>query len=207
MKKKLYYAAIIVAMLFVFKSSYAYAASNATVSSWYSDASSIGYWSSKPYVFFTVLSSDSTVASNVTNAVNSWNNAGIPCAVTTSTSAGNIKYYGGTVAQVNAIGYFSVTDDYLGYTTVTSSTSAGTVRYGLQDISVRRYATVYACTLTGSPDQQFTTLHEMGHALGWEGHYTTSKTVVMYPDYSNSLPTSLTNIDKSHLQQIYDIMN
>ncbi|MGN0432723.1 MAG: hypothetical protein ACI4EQ_10255 [Lachnospiraceae bacterium] len=207
MKKKICYAVLAVIMLVAFTSSYAYAANNGTVTSWYSDAYSVGYWSSKPYVFFTVLSSDSTVASNVTTAVNSWNSANIPCAVTTSNSMGNIKYYGGTAAQVNAVGYFSVTDNYAGYTSVSSSSSAGTIRYGLQDISVKKYDTVYACTLTSSSDQQFTTLHEMGHALGWEGHYTTSATVVMYDRYQSTLPKSLTSIDKTHLQQIYDIMN
>lgn len=45
-------------------------------------------------------------------------------------------------------------------------------------------------------------IHEMGHLFGWKGHSTNSSDV-MYEAISSAI--TLTNRDKNHLKQIYDL--
>jgi len=126
-----------------------------------------------------------------------------------SSSSANIAYYGGTVAQINNLKIFDPVESWdVGWTVSESSLEGvwkynSNMKYGYKITEpVRGYIVdrwpippintdpcVNVCT------------HEMGHALGWHGH-TPDWNSVMYPLSSNI--TTLTNIDKRHLTQVYN---
>lgn len=192
-----------VSLFVVFKMSYVYAASPIT-GEWQSNVKSGGYWESCPDVFYTQLSSNS-ISSALNNAVNQWNVAGISCAQTTSPSGAEIRYFGGTRSELNATGNFNYSDNIYGQTSYISVNSAGTTTLNYSEtIALNKYKSVYSSTASGHEYTVNTTLHELGLALGWEGH-AVSTNLVMYAEPNNI--TILTNADVNHLKMIYSAVD
>jgi len=201
-----YIISLLLAMMLVFSISYCavYAITNTNIYiTWYSDAYEVGYWSEAPKTMFTNLSTSFNISTYVNNAVTTWNRAGISSAITTTPSNANIRFYGGTRTQLNAVGFW-YTDDMVGLTALDEITNVGTVN---------NYCTLYEFTKTSASmcnelnteaDNKQLALHEYGHALGWIGHATTTSDV-MYKSVNGV--TSLTTRDKQQLKQVYDAMN
>ena len=99
-------------------------AKSVVFSNWYSDEDWVGYWGSAPKVFFTNLNDSYNVSLDVNTAVNKWTSAGISSSVTVTPTNASIKYYGGTKAQLNGIG-FTYTVNF-----------SGSLIYSLQEGSV-----------------------------------------------------------------------
>lgn len=166
---------------------------------WYSDQTTVGFWSSDPHVFLTNLNSSMEISSYLNSAVNKWKNAGISSSITTTPSSAQIKFYSGTKAELNAIG-FTYTSKNVGDTVWSSSTTAsneGSI------YTVKRLSSVMASACKASNYPAHVVLHEYGHALGWYGHSSNSKDV-MYT-YEEDI-TTLTSRDKNQLIQVYNEM-
>lgn len=196
---------LIIVAFAMFGVSYVYATGYKTVQYWESDAYDVGYWSSSPKIYVTSLSSGSYVASDVTNARNQWNNAGISSSITTSLTQANLFYYGGTKSELNLTGYFNYTSIDVGMTYYDGSSLVDTVYYNTTGMNVYSYSLVYASTSNEATYHLNVTLHELGHALGWRGHCQTYYNSVMY--YQTNNISTLTVYDKRHLKQVYDVMN
>lgn len=196
------HAVISVVMILSFISAYqgVKAVSNVSIpGQWYSNSSAVGYWQSNPYVYITNLGNWSVV-SYVNRAVNAWNNAGIRSSVTNTASNANISYYGGTKAQLNAIG-FSYDGETTGQTIILSKWLAAT-RDG--SAPIYRISSAMASTCKGSDYPVNATMHEYGHALGWYGHFPENSNMVMYKR-ENGVET-LGSEEKYHLTRVYNVM-
>lgn len=190
-----------------------YAADLGTLNVWKSSSYTIGKWSSIPtrvnLVYSNTIGDTAVPLSSITNtAVDEWNyalNTNMSCYNTGS--SGPLTMYTGTKAEMRALGLFShyENDNVVG-STVTTKNFYGTWNCpAIPDKAysytiTRAYCVVYY--ISGRPAERYanTAVHELGHALGWFGHSTSSSDVM----YSNSnTRTSLTYNEISHLRQLY----
>ena len=179
-----------------------------TLSYWESDSSSIGRWSSTPKVYRFPLNSSfsSTFISCVSAAKTQWNtNAGIGLTITDSSSQANIHCYGGTAEEIaEQTGKTAASlSGHSGMTYYNSKTLEGTYTYGSSTKKGYIFSDVLVVVLDLDRDAAYTkktTIHEIGHALGWMGHSSNSSNV-MYQ--GSTTETTLTTADKRHLQQVY----
>jgi predicted Zn-dependent protease len=118
-------------------------------------------------------------------------------------STANIKAYGGSSAELAALGY-NLGSTTLGLT-LWNYSYVGYYTYGS---SVRLAAKMnsavvcikYVSSKTTDEDRN-TCVHEFGHALGFFGH-TASSSTVMYPFGHSGY--ELQTSEKNHLKQVYD---
>lgn len=174
---------------------------------WESDSYEIGRWKNTPSVYQTTLGLDGFTSSNfstyTTHARNQWSNAGISTTSTNSLSNAKIRIYGGNVTAL-ALQNPSINSSMAGYAQVFQQEYDGTWDYkGFQKTgNIHLDAECYIVFKNNQTSDYYksVTTHELGHALGWIGHNSTS-TNVMY-SIANSV-TTLTTVDKRHLGQIY----
>lgn len=192
MKKKTI-TTVLVIMLLTF--SVFAAAIIGTLTYWYSDGSSIGYWTTARKINLNADSSASTTAAQ--NAATQWTNAGISSSwVASGQNIVMFSYPYATCVQLNS----SISTEDAGFT-VTYQSYVGdfdynsTYKRGYEIVLANVYVITDASTnfIGGSA-------HELGHAFGWQGHSSNSSDV-MYP-YNNT-PTTLTTRDKNQLNQVY----
>lgn len=178
--------------------------SNAAIlpGNWYSDEEYGGYWSFDPKVYPVHLNNAVSMTSYISNAVNKWSAAGINSSITMSQTYGNIKFYSGTRAQLNTIG-FAYDNSINGQTIWIDST---TVSSPTAYFEIKKLNQVDAsiCHTIDSGLYEHVALHEYGHALGWGGHASGTSNV-MYA-YSVAENVTLTYYDKKQILQIYEEM-
>lgn len=165
---------------------------------WYSDSYEVGYWANNPKVFYVQLSSFG-VMSYLEKAVNKWKNAGISSSITTTTSDASIKFYSGSKAELNGIG-FVYNSSIIGLTLVDSATVVSNVG---SPHKVKKFSAVSSSVSKEAKYHENVTLHEYGHVLGWIGHSTESADVMQKAQQSK---TTLTTRDKKQLKQVYNEM-
>ena len=185
-------------------------ASAATLSYWYSDASTIGKWSSSPKVWYNKMDSSASFAflSGLLNGASVWNSAlGTTVDVSSGYTTAPIKFYGGTAAQIEGLGIFGkVPDSYFGLTVYTKYTTGGTHTYnGTNKTCVfHQEITGYIVSRSDLSYDNYicTASHEMGHSMGWHGHPSSSQPawVMQQGKLEN---TVLATGEKNHLSQIY----
>lgn len=177
------------------------------LSYWYSDASQISRWTSTPKTWTTVVDgfSSSDFQTYVNHAINEWKNANISTSTASSSSGANIIIRGGTY------------DALLDYIPTLTSSETGKTRIKVNPEGTYRYnnttkigyivteAYVYIVYKPGgtSPSTDAykkTATHELGHALGWDGHSSNSSDVMYGKSHEQK---SLTTRDKLHLKQVY----
>lgn len=201
-----YFLGLICAMILSFTVMYQNRvdAKSVTLSKWYSDGENVGYWKSNPQVYFSNLSSSINIASHVNTAVNKWKNAGIKSTVITTPSSADIKFYGGTKAQLNSIG-FVYTSKTFGHTKWDSST---TVAQAQNSHNIKKITAASASMCSEAKYLDNMAIHEYGHALGWEGHIPEGSEDenknVMYKN--NQDRTTLSKKDINHILQVYNAM-
>jgi len=184
--------------------------SAATLSYWYSDSTIIGKWSSSPKVWYSKIDTTPTFAflSGLINGQDIWNDAlGTSIDVSSSHTSAPIKFYGGTKAQLDALSIFTpVPTTTLGLTSYTSTTLGGTHTYSGSSKTWYTYTQINGYVVSRT-DMNFdnyvkTSSHELGHAMGWRGHpSSTQPTWVMQQGILEN--TSLSTAEKNHLSQIY----
>ncbi|MFA5675279.1 MAG: hypothetical protein WDA65_02040 [Christensenellales bacterium] len=172
---------------------------------WESDADSIGRWNSTPSVYKKKLNSNVSFyfMTGESHARTQWNGAGISTTTTTDKDTANIRVYGGSYNElISEESWVDMAPDDTGYAIsnfvyekdyyYNGSIKTGNI-YVAARIAIRdRGATVDEYCKTST--------HELGHTLGWEGHANGSSNI-MYR-YASSV-TTLTDVDKRHLQQVY----
>lgn len=148
---------------------------------------------------------------SINNSVTEWSRAGISVSKTTNGMGAEIIAYGGTLAEIKIIRP-DYQDSWAGLCVTDSSDKEYIGVYDIYGVpnTVNHYhyttgaiLEVYMREYTLSYDwhKYFMTMtHEIGHGLGFSGHYTSTGTV-MY--YQVNTTTTLTNTELDHLDQVY----
>ena len=174
--------------------------------SWKSNSDCIyHYTSSSIYVKTTNLSSSFTDFNlTYSTGISQWSNAGI--SVQYSNSLSDIDFYGGFYAQLKPF-FPNLQYNHAGYTYPGSYYLEG--YYNLYGTTLTKdcgylIGNGKACVVQRSAatanEYRHTGVHELGHALGYDGHSGTSSDV-MYPTTDSSY--TLTSSEKLHLTQVY----
>ena len=175
-----------------------------SLSYWYSNDTNIGRWTSSPNIVSTKLNNNSSFyyTSGLSTARTQWNSAlGLSMSIS---SSGGIMFFGGTKAELEASGYFSLTSSSCGYTYFTTVAKEGIYTYGNTIIEGYILYLIYSCVIDRGMSADMckeVASHELGHALGYYGHYVSNSTSVMYPTAHENY--TLKSWETSHLQQVY----
>ena len=181
-----------------------------TLSYWYSNDTIIGRWDpslSAITVYKQKLNSNASFnfLDAISTACLNWDDVigkQISSGQSSSFSSAPIRYFGGTLSEVNEMGILTVPSSYNGLTAVYAY-DEGTWTYGGSTKTGKRVVQAIGAIIDwGHTANQYrnTCSHELGHALGWYGHSSSSYDV-MYPNGTSI--TSLSNSDKNHLSQVY----
>ena len=198
------------------------------ISYWYSDASSIGYWQTVPNVYYCLLSGTTYFNTAMSNGTSKWRNKlGIPVySISTDNdeleflNTNQIQFYQGSDEELIELGIFYISDienhNNLGLTTYNPlGFYMPAIRVHSLLLTRNNTTTSYNCYAIqrargfirdfGSNTTKYNSVcaHEIGHALGWWGH-SSDRSDVMYSPYQGV--TSLTDRDKYHLKQVYDLL-
>lgn len=179
------------------------------ISCWYSDSNLIGRRTNSPTLWYSKLNSNPSFmfVTGMTHAESQWESAlGISINSASSATSSSLKYYGGTKAEIDALGLFpSVPTNNLGLTQYSYS-QWGTISYNgsTKTVMIMSSTTGYIVDRSdmGTNNYKKTCTHEFGHALGWIGHPSPSQpTWVMQQGILEN--TVLAENEKKHLLQAY----
>ncbi len=166
----------------------------------------VGHWISVPTIYCEKLNTNSAFyfLPGLNSGISKWNTAlEINISTTSSEASANITAYGGTISELEALGY-SLTPVTLG-TTERSYTYLGHYTYNNSVKLGARIDDAVICIQDKSgktpADYINTCTHELGHALGFFGHASSSSAIMYaFGHTGNTLQTPEIN----HLKQVYD---
>lgn len=178
------------------------------ISYWYSDASEIGYWANKNInVYVTSQSTYSSltttqIRSYLATAKNSWYCTKARFNYVSQESNANITVSGITRAAANNLGFAPNT---AGIALITHSGKIGTLMYGASEKGLDRIrsAKVYLIqsqATSTNAGAKAVAVHEIGHALGYFGHYNSGNIMTTY--YENITSVVPSTNERNHLAQI-----
>ncbi len=179
------------------------------ISCWYSDSYMIGRRTESPTLWYSKLNSNPLFmfVTGMSHAESQWESAlGISIISTSSEISSSLKYYGGTKAEIDALGIFpSVPTTDLGLSQVYYSLW-GTIPYNgiTKNVVIISSSRGYIVDRSdmGTNNYKKTCTHEFGHALGWIGHPSTLQpTWVMQQGILEN--TVLAENEKKHISQTY----
>ena len=177
---------------------------------WYSDDSKIGKWNFSTTIRYYDLCNDTffPLVAGLNNGINQWGNAlGISPTLSGTSSNAPIEFYGGTKEQLEALEFFGYIDDTIyGLTLYLNMGDPDTYSYNGAIKKCYPYYSTRSYVVNRSYMSYYnvikTCTHEMGHALGWKGHPSTSQpTWVMQQGLLTN--TTLSDEEKAHLLQVY----
>ncbi len=156
----------------------------------------------------------------ISHAVNSWNNqiglslSHLETSLYGDPVEGNVRFIICTEDSLNENAYsvyseidFDTTHGTTRPRDRSAHTYTATYSSSTKSIISMSYAEVYLfdSSLTAI-EQKYTATHELGHALGWQGHYDTTTDCLMRAYLPTSISSvSVDNASKLHLQQIYNL--
>lgn len=181
---------------------------------WCTNVAYISYWSTRPTEICVIKlgnNSNFDFHNVMQYAISQWSSAlGFSISMKRESShvdSRKLECFGGTRNDLRDCGAFvSVDIVNPGRTEIHSESYAESVLYSGVYKTVYAYNKVrmYVVENTSESELKHVCLHELGHALGWRGH-SSNVNDVMHEDDSVT-KTVLTNRDKMHLRQVYDIM-
>ena len=177
------------------------------LSYWYSDSTKLGYRSESSTVYIYVESevSDSNLTktklqSYISTAFNKWTCTGLNFAYTSSQSSADIVVK--AVSLMDADDIYGLDPTKSGATLHTSETLSYYGSYGSSQKYIYSINTtnlyLIQCPSFSDSDFRLVMVHEMGHALGYYGHYSTGAVMKSSP----TTTTPSTN-EVRHLSQSY----
>lgn len=204
--------ALLVCLLVIF--SLAVTTYAVTLNCWHSDSDEIFRWKSAPTIYYNNLSVNSnfTLSDWLVSGRNQWLNVTGFYAPISSTNAGaSIRYWGGTPTQIEATGLFSaVPTKRSGITYASSVTYDESQSYNgvTRNIGTAHLIIGYIVDRSEySPANcKKTTIHELGHAMGWWGHpdpYNSAYNLCVMRQGTSTYVT-LQPVEKNHLSQVYN---
>ena len=208
----------------------ALAANIGTVPNWYADEPGVYYianFNSNGYLYYQVvyaagsLTEQQAVVSAATYAENLWDNNLSEISLAKSSANASIDVMCGHYSEL--VGEFPVLSGHSsdeGWTwppdpLTTHSVTYGGSRYAVMeiDVTVERNTRIFLMVdYSETIWLKNIVAHEMGHALAWYGHNTSSNRTVMsdaYADYLELDKTSLRTLytsDVNHINQIYSLV-
>ena len=180
------------------------------LSYWYSDASSICKWTSSPTIslFFLGFNNSTSIYDGFLNGVTQWNSAlGISSDLSYMNVSAPVIFYAGTKQELEDGGYFgAISASTLGVTRYIHRTQQEKFSYNGSIKTLYTLSEVMGYVVSRSDlvyDNYIKTCtHETGHALGWDGHPSSSQpTWVMQQGISTV--TTLSTEETHHLAQVY----
>lgn len=189
---------------------------------WYSGSLQVNFWSNMPskvYVY-SFSGMPDVFRTAMRDSVSAWSSAlgyniTYEYSPNDSLPTSGIKFFGGDSEQLDTLGVFEHDDLLYGNMCgqVISVRNLYTTQFVTptgDNVSVYKNSIAYGAILNLSSESVSPTfnnylnicLHEMGHALGWYGHSSSSSDVMYKAIRSNN--TSLTNRDINHIRQIYN---
>lgn len=179
------------------------------ISYWYSNVDEMGTWSNMTIdVYVGSNSTHSSLSpSNLKNYLNtvetSWACTDVDFNYVSQQNSADLVYGGITRAEATSLG---VPTNVLGFTVPDYTTQLATLYYGSAEKRLYRIdsATVFlvessqANTTTGA---RKLAVHEMGHALGYFGHYNNGTVMTTY--YENMTSLTPSTAERNHLGQMH----
>lgn len=175
---------------------------------WYSNGGEIGMWSDKSIDVYVGTNSESSslsianLKSYLSTAQTSWSCTGISINYVNQQSSADLAFGAITRNQATSIG---VPTNVVG-ATYPSGTKLATLYYhssekalyGIESATVYLIESDPTATTTGA---RKISVHEMGHALGYFGHYNSGTVMTTwYGDITSLTPSTA---EKNHLKQVY----
>ena len=180
----------------------AFAIGESTLTFWFSDSDKIAYWDSTVYIYCTIAGGF-YFNDIYAYARQKWSNAGMPTSFTNSSSNANILVFAGTETLIEALSGIDIGPYETGLT-VGASTHMYYATYGSYSKSVRKQLAQQKILIPHrnrtENEYKKTTMHELGHALGWMGH-SSNEADIMWSGASSL--TSLSNRDIKQIIQLY----
>lgn len=173
---------------------------------WYSSSTHVGHWFSTPKVAKEKLNNSMLFefSQAISHSRIQWNSVQVPTSSCNSIENADIPCIGGTASEIYAAYNYSINPNAYNGMTVVSKSFYCQITYQNQQKSLyaMNHATVYILDkgYTNPDKYKATSLHELGHALGWCGHSSLSSDA-MY-EYSNLVLTP-TLRDERQIHQFY----
>ncbi len=175
---------------------------------WFSDANSVGAWpgtSISVYVGTNASYSSLSVTnlkSYLSTAMSGWSATGKSLSYVSSQSSAKLVVKGITRAEAKNLG---IPDEAVGSTTARQLTKTATLYYGTTEMSLYRIGSATVYLVESYPNQTVAgarkvMTHEMGHALGYFGHYDQGAVMTTY--YENMTSLTPNSDEKNHLKQV-----
>lgn len=179
------------------------------ISYWYSNVDNMGTWASDSLDVYvgTNSSYSSLTTANLKSYLNtaktSWSCTGVSFNYVSQQSSADLVLGGITSSEATQL---AIPNNVVGITYSNASTQIATLYYGAQEKRLYRIdsATVFliessqASTTAGAKKL---TVHEIGHALGYFGHYDNGTVMTTY--YEHMTSTTPSAAERNHLGQLH----
>lgn len=179
------------------------------ISYWYSNSNDIGIWSSD---FLDVYVGTSSTYSSLTienlksylgTAKTSWSCTGVSFNYVSQSSSADLLFSGITRSEATGM---AIPTNVVGITYSYAPTQMATLYYGAQEkglcrIDLSRVYLIESDQVSTTAKAKKVAVHEIGHALGYFGHYDSGSVMTTY--YESMTSTTPSTAERNHLGQLH----